>query len=74
MTTHAAPENAAGPRMDRRIRVSAILLIIGLLVEAISLRWAHPTAFLVFVFIGGAFMAAGGLIFLYSLVEGDRAS
>jgi hypothetical protein len=43
-------------------------VIVGLLVEAISLNWAHPTAFLVFMFIGGTCMAIGILIFLWSLV------
>lgn len=61
-------------RMESRVRVSAVLLIVGLLIEAISLRWAHPTAFLVFVFIGGAFMGVGGLLFLYSLVETERSA
>lgn len=60
-------------RMEKRIRVAAVLLIIGLLIEVISLQWAHPTAFLVFAFIGGAFIGLGILIFLFSLVSLDTA-
>jgi RsiW-degrading membrane proteinase PrsW (M82 family) len=60
-------------KIESRIRASAVLLIIGLLIEAISLRWAHPTAFLVFMFIGGACMAAGIVLFLYSLVGGENS-
>jgi hypothetical protein len=60
--------------IERRIRASGVLLIMGLVVEAISLKWAHPTAFLVFMFIGGTAMAAGVLLFFYSLVSNDGSS
>ena len=59
--------------MERRIRIAAILITVGLLIEVISLRWAHPTAFLVFAFIGCAFIGLGILIFLYSLVSVRQA-
>jgi len=41
----------------------------GLVIEAVSLGWRHPTAFLLFVLVGGAAMAAGILLFLYSIVS-----
>jgi RsiW-degrading membrane proteinase PrsW (M82 family) len=69
--TQAKPAPTA---IERRIRISAVLLIVGLAIEAITLHWAHPTAFLVFMFIGGTFMGAGILLFLYSLVSTDRSS
>jgi len=61
--------------MEKRIRLSGSLLLIGLLVEVFSLLWSHPTAFIVFFVVGGLSMAAGILIFLYSLVSipGDPA-
>jgi len=49
-------------------RLSAVLLIVGLCVEAISLHWIHPIAFLAFFVIGGTFLGAGVLLFLYSIV------
>jgi len=49
-------------------RFSGGLLIIGLCIEAISLHWIHPLAFLAFFVIGGAFLGAGVLLFLYSIV------
>lgn len=58
--------NGAG--MSRRLQIPGILLIAALTVEAISLFWSHPTAFLVFLFIGGLLMATGILVYLYSLV------
>jgi len=56
-------------RMDRRLRVSGILIVLGLLVEALSLIRIHPLAFLGFMFVGGGFLVAGIAIYLYSLVS-----
>jgi RsiW-degrading membrane proteinase PrsW (M82 family) len=54
--------------MGRRLRFSGILVIIGLLVEAVCLVWSKPIAFVVLVCIGGALIGLGVLFFLYSLV------
>ena len=54
--------------LGRRIQISGILILIGLLIELISLNWSHPTAFLLFVMIGGVFIVAGILFYLYTLV------
>jgi hypothetical protein len=60
-------------KIERRIRLAGILLIAGLLVELVTLRWSHPTAFLFFLLLGGALMAltclyrkqaAGRVVFL----------
>ena len=56
------------PRIDRRLRISGVLLILGLAVEATSLLWVHPTAFLVFLLVGGVAMAAGIVLHLCSLL------
>lgn len=55
--------------MDRRLRISGILLIAGLLVEALCLMWSRPIAFVVFACVGGALVGLGILFFLYSLVS-----
>jgi len=54
--------------MARRLRISGIIVIIGLLVEALCLVWSKPIAFVVLVCIGGALIGFGVLLFLYSLV------
>ncbi len=54
--------------IDRRLRISGILLILGLLVEAGSLFWHHPLSFLSFIFVGGFLLGGGVLFYLYSLV------
>jgi hypothetical protein len=56
------------PVMERRVRISAALVFIGLIVELTALRWSHPTAFLVFAFAGIPLVGAGIAVFLYSLV------
>jgi hypothetical protein len=59
--------NAPEQHMTRYMRISGVLIILGLLVEALSLIRIHPLSFLAFMFIGGGFIAAGVLTFLYSL-------
>lgn len=41
----------------------------GLLVEALTLHWAYPAAFLVFALAGFPVLLLGILLFLYSLVS-----
>ena len=55
--------------MDRRLRLSGVLVTLGLLIQLASLWWTHPTAFLAFAFLGGPIVIAGVVIFLYSLVS-----
>jgi len=56
------------PKVARRIRISGIFLLLGMLVEVISLMWSNPTAFLVFSSIGFFFFFLGLLFYLFSLV------
>jgi hypothetical protein len=60
--------NTERPKIERRLRISGALLVSGLLVEAASLFWSHPTAFLLFLFFGGFLLAAGIVVYLYSLL------
>ena len=55
--------------MSRRLRISGILVITGLLVEALCLVWSRPIAFVVLVCLGGGLIGLGVLVFLYSLVS-----
>jgi hypothetical protein len=56
-------------KMDRRLRKAGILIVLGLLVEALSLIRIHPLAFLAFMFVGGGLLVVGIAIYLYSLVS-----
>ena len=60
---------AIGSYIDRRLRISGVLVIIGLLCEALCLLWSRPIAFVVLVVFGGALIGIGVLLFLYSLVS-----
>jgi uncharacterized membrane protein len=51
------------------LRVSGVLLILGLAVELISLLWEKPLAFLLFAFVGGALLIAGIALYLLSLLS-----
>jgi hypothetical protein len=56
-------------RMEGRLRLSGMLIVLGLLVEALSLIRIHPLAFLTFMFIGGALLIAGITTYLYSIAS-----
>jgi uncharacterized membrane protein len=61
---------AADPRLARRLQLSGLLVSLGLLVEAATLFWSHPTAFLVFIGLGGLLVGAGVLLYLFAIVSG----
>ena len=63
--------NTQPSKIEKRIRIAGILLIAGLLVELVTLRWSHPTAFLFFLLLGGTMMALGIVIYLFSLVSAE---
>ena len=50
---------AAMVRLEKRLRIAGLLLILGLLVEGICLLWARPIAFILLVVVGGLLCAAG---------------
>jgi hypothetical protein len=55
--------------IEKRLRLAGLLLVVGLLVEAICLQWARPIAFILLVVVGGALCTAGIVMYLYSLVS-----
>ncbi len=61
--------SAAEPLLARRFKIAAVLVSLGLAIEALTLFWAHPTAFLAFLLIGGTLVAAGVLLYLFSIVS-----
>jgi len=57
--------------MERRIRWSGLLIAVGLLSQMLTLPLTHPLAFVGFIVLGCPLVAAGILLFLYSLVSHD---
>jgi len=50
------------------LRVASALIVVGLVIEIISLAWIHPLAFALFAFVGVLLIGLGILIYLASLV------
>lgn len=63
----------SNPRLEKRLRIAGSLIIFGLLVELGTLLWSHPTAFLLFLFLGGTMMGLGILFYLYSILTTSHA-
>ena len=55
--------------IERRLRISGVLIVLGLLVEAFSLIRVHPLAFLGFMFVGGGLLLGGIAVYLYSILS-----
>ena len=60
--------------IERALRVSGILLILGLAVDVVSLLWEKPLAFLLFAGVGGLFTVLGIALYLSSLVPPSKST
>lgn len=54
--------------IGRLLRVSSLLVIVGLVLEIVSLLWFHPLSFVLFAFLAAALIGLGILVYLVSLV------
>ena len=54
--------------MQRLLRISGALIVLGLIVEIVSLLWFHPLAFVLFAFVGVVLIGFGIVVYLASLV------
>jgi|SRR5580658_86770 hypothetical protein len=57
-----------GIGIQRFLKASSGLIILGLLVEILTLLWFHPLSFVLFAFIGVALIGLGIVVYLLSLV------
>ena len=55
--------------LQRRLQFAGSLLILALLIEALTVLWTRPVAFVVFVGLSGLLFAGGIILYLYSLVR-----
>jgi hypothetical protein len=55
--------------ITRRLRLAGTLIVIGGLVEALTLVWNHPLSFLAFAGIGALAMVIGVAVYLLALVS-----
>jgi hypothetical protein len=56
-------------RLHHRLKLSGILISVGILVEIATLYWSHPLTFVAFILLGGTLVGLGVLLYLYSLVS-----
>jgi hypothetical protein len=56
-------------KIAKRLRIAGIFVLPGLLVEAFSLIWNHPLAFIAFATIGLALTFMGIAVYLLSLLQ-----
>lgn len=54
--------------IQRFLRVSSALVIVGLLLEIVSLLWFHPLSFVLFAFVAAALIGLGIAVYLASLI------
>ncbi len=54
---------------DRKLQISGVILIVGLIVEGLCLLSGSPIGFILFVGVGGLLIALGILYYLYSLAS-----
>ena len=58
----------AGIGTRRLLQIASALVIIGLLLEIVSLLWFHPLSFVLFAFVAAGLIGLGTLVYLVSLV------
>ena len=59
--------------IERRIRLAALLVLAGLIIEAVTLKILHPLSFIAFAGVGVLFIAAGIVGFLVALLAHGEA-
>ena len=55
--------------LEKRVRLASGLVLAGLIVEALTIEWHHPVAFMVFLMPGALLLFVGIVVFLLSLVS-----
>ena len=58
----------SGIGIRRMLQISSALVILGLLLEMLSLLWFHPLSFVLFAFVAAGLIGLGILVYLVSLV------
>jgi len=67
------PNTPQSSLIERRVRWAGVLIAVGLIVQLTTFIWIHPLSFIGFAVIGCPLVAAGVLLFLYSLVSPQRS-
>jgi hypothetical protein len=54
--------------ISRLLKISSALIIVGLLLELVSLLWLHPLSFVLFAFVAASLIGLGVVVYLISVV------
>ena len=69
---------ATRSRLESRLRLAGILVILGLVAECICLIWSRPLSFVFMVSLGGPFVFGGIAVYLLAIAssgpESDESS
>jgi len=66
------PQTVQDSFISRRLRMAGVLVVLGLVVEGLSLLWNHPLSFVIFLGVGGLLLFLGIVIYLTALVSSRR--
>jgi len=67
----ARSETVEPARLERRLRLAAVLVVLGLAVEAVSFAALHAAAFFAFLAPGALLVGVGIVLYLWSIAS-DR--
>jgi hypothetical protein len=56
------------PRFTRRLRISGLLIGLGLVIEAATLYSGHALAFVAYLVLGCSLVAAGIVVYLWAVI------
>jgi len=56
-------------RLAKRLRISGILISLGLLIEAATLFSGHPLAFVAYLVFGASLVAIGILVYFWVVLQ-----
>ncbi len=54
--------------ITKKVRIAGVLILLGLVVESLSLMWNHPLSFIAFLSVGGLLLGAGIVVYLLMLL------
>lgn len=55
-------------RLQRKLKMAGWAIMLGLIVELVTVYWSTPAIFLFFIGIGGSLVAIGIVVFLLAVV------
>ena len=55
--------------INTKLRLAGILIVVGLVAQALTLLWNHPLSFVAYMVIGSLSVAIGIVVYLLTLVN-----